>query len=78
LVGPDGEAVTSRYFPGTAEEAALLECAIADYSLDYNDGPHDAPGPDKPEWERYLGNYQLHMWGQPSQTVKVHRKNGYL
>jgi CubicO group peptidase (beta-lactamase class C family) len=78
IVGPDGEAVTSRYFPGTAEETARLECAIADSSLDYNDGPHDAPGPNKPEWDRYLGNYQLHTWGQPSQTLKVHRKNGYL
>ena len=78
VVGPDDETVTSRYFPGTAEEAAHLECAISDCSLDYNDGPHDAPGPDKPEWDQYLGNYQLHTWGQPSQTLKVYRKNGYL
>ncbi len=25
--------------------------------LDYNDGPNDPLGPDRPEWSRYEGEY---------------------
>lgn len=67
-----------RYFCGRENEVAYVECSIGDYNLDYNDGPHDHPGPDKPEWEHFVGTYQIDWWGQPLQQMKVHRRNGYL
>jgi CubicO group peptidase (beta-lactamase class C family) len=78
VTGPTGDALTFRYFPARHDEAAHLECEIGDFSIDYSEGPHDAPGPDKSTWERFLGDYQIYTWGLPSQRVKIHRKNGYL
>jgi len=78
VVDPSGEAVLARYFPATPNELAHSECAIGDYSLDYNDGPNDLAGPNKSSWERFLGTYQIYQWGQPSEKVNIHRKNGYL
>jgi hypothetical protein len=46
--------------------------------LDYNDGPADAPGPDRKEWQKYVGDYRMMVWGKPAITSKVHIKNGYL
>ncbi len=78
VVDPMGEAVLARYFPPTPNEPAHLESAIGDYSLDYNDGPNDLAGPNEPDWERFLGTYQIYQWHQPSEKVIIHRKNGYL
>ncbi len=46
--------------------------------MDYNDGPMDAPGPDKSSWERYVGKYRFRVYGLPSGTVTVQKKSGYL
>jgi CubicO group peptidase (beta-lactamase class C family) len=46
--------------------------------LDYNDGPGDRPGPDKPEWERHVGTYAYSAYGVPRGKVQVRRENGYL
>jgi hypothetical protein len=51
---------------------------MGELSLDYNDGPHDAPGEDKKDWDAYLGEYEIEQWGKPSRRVKIARKNGYL
>lgn len=67
-----------RYFPLRADEVAHIECSSGEYSLDYNEGPHDVHGPDKPAWDAFLGVYEIEIWGKPSQQLKVHRKNGYL
>jgi CubicO group peptidase (beta-lactamase class C family) len=46
---------------------------------DYNYTPNEAPGPDKPEWSRYLGEYEVLKYGVPYQfTGTVSVKNGYL
>jgi len=75
---PGKSAVMYRYYVGSSNEPTHLECFIGENSLDYNEGPHDLAGPDKPAWARYLGVYRIDMWGTPAETVTIHRKNGYL
>ena len=78
IVDADGETVTYRYFRGSPGEPAHLECSIGENALDYNDGPADPKGPDLPAWEAYIGRYEIDLWGRPSESVAVYRKNGYL
>ncbi len=47
-------------------------------NLDYVDGPADKPGPNKPEWAKYLGMYRIRVYGQIRGVHRVHMKNGYL
>jgi hypothetical protein len=47
-------------------------------AFDYNDGPNDKQGQDKPEWDRYVGKYGYMTYGQQEGSVTVHKKNGYL
>ena len=47
-------------------------------TFDYNDGPHDKRGPNKKEWNDYIGQYSLSTWGQKVELLKVSKKNGYL
>ena len=74
----EGEAVTYQYCADSAQEPPHFECSVGEQSLDYNDGPADAPGRDKPAWEAFLGDYRIEQWGRTSDTVTVRRKNGYL
>jgi CubicO group peptidase (beta-lactamase class C family) len=46
--------------------------------LDYNAGPADRPGPDKPEWDRYLGKYRYKIYGAAAGFFEIHRQNGNL
>ena len=78
VAGPGGEAVTYRYFSAVQGEAAHLECAIGENSLDYNDGPGDPAGADSAAWDALLGRYYIDQWGKPALQLNVHRKNGYL
>jgi hypothetical protein len=78
IAGPDGSAVTYQYSAASALAPAHLECWVGENSLDRNEGAHDPPGPDKPEWSRYLGTYRIHRWGKPAESVIVQRKSGYL
>ena len=73
-----GDGVLYRRFAARADEAAHLECWVGEKSLDYNDGPHDAVGPDKPGWNVFLGQYQIQQWGGPTDLVNIHRQNGWL
>jgi CubicO group peptidase (beta-lactamase class C family) len=46
---------------------------------DFNYGFDEPPGPNKPEWSRYLGEYQVFKYGVPYQyTGTVSIRNGYL
>jgi CubicO group peptidase (beta-lactamase class C family) len=74
----DGNAVTYDYDSARTGEAAHLECFVGEISLDYNDGPHDGAGPDKPSWTRFEGEYHIDQWGKPSEQRTVHWKNGWL
>jgi CubicO group peptidase (beta-lactamase class C family) len=78
IVGADGDTVTYQYVPASKLEPAHLECAVGEDSLDYNDGPQDAPGPDNPAWTAFLGQYRIDQWGVPADHLTVSRKNGYL
>ncbi len=47
--------------------------------FDFNYLPDEPPGPDKPEWSEYLGEYEVLKYGVPYQyTGTVSVKNGYL
>jgi hypothetical protein len=46
---------------------------------DYNYALEEPPGPDKPEWSMYLGEYEVMLYGVPSiYTAVVSVENGYL
>jgi hypothetical protein len=77
-VGADGSAVVYDYAVAREAEPAHLECFVGEISLDYNDGPHDVAGPDKPSWAPFEAEYRIYQWGKPSETAKVHRRNGWL
>ena len=47
-------------------------------TLDFNVGPNDPPGPDKPEWDAYVGRYPYKVHGLPGGVFMVSKKNGYL
>jgi hypothetical protein len=77
-LGPDS-APTPIRFPRRADgRVDRLILVTSGDELDYNDGPNDPRGPDRPEWSRYEGDYQYLVWGQDTTNNTVHRKNGYL
>jgi CubicO group peptidase (beta-lactamase class C family) len=76
--GPNGNATRMTYFPAAGGSTAHIETAFSFTHLDYNDGPNDAPGPNKAQWRAYEGKYWLHFWSRPVHEVIVHRQNGYL
>jgi CubicO group peptidase (beta-lactamase class C family) len=78
IVGADREIAAYRYYPATTEEPAHLECSIGEDSLDFNRGPDDVSGPNKTDWDRYMGKYYIEQWGIPSLDVTIDRSNGYL
>lgn len=80
LTDAAGEIVTLRLEPATPTQPKVLRCPHGPSfgDLDYNDGPADAPGPDKKEWARYLGSYRMLEWGKALDPIKVHLQNGYL
>lgn len=80
LTGPSGEVASMHLETANELRPKFLRCpggpSFGD--LDYNDGPGDASGPDKKEWQRYAGEYHMLEWGKPLITLKVHIKNGFL
>jgi CubicO group peptidase (beta-lactamase class C family) len=80
LTEPSGETEMLHLDAANGDQPKRLVCpggpSFGD--LDYNDGPADAPGPDKKDWQEYLGDYQMRVWGKPVLTLKVQVKNGYL
>jgi CubicO group peptidase (beta-lactamase class C family) len=73
-----GESVMYEYSAARGQEPAHLECFVGELSLDYNDGPQDATGPDRESWARFEGNYHLVQWGKPADPVLIHRNKGWL
>jgi hypothetical protein len=76
--GSSDEALTYRHFQAIGGQAAHFECSTSEKGLDYNDGPRDGVGPNKADWEPFVGSYQILQWGKRAQLLSVHRKNGYL
>ncbi len=44
----------------------------------FNDSPFDEPGPNKPEWEKYLGEYESKYHESIVLKTSITRRNGYL
>jgi len=55
-----------------------LEHVDSGTTFDYNAGPDDLPGPDKPEWRGYTGTYLALALGGVPNLMRIRRKNGYL
>lgn len=77
-VNAEGETVTYRHHPASGTLPAHLECSEGENSLDYNGGPNDALGPDRKEWQRYVGRYRIRQWGKAAIDVTIARRHGYL
>ena len=73
-----GEPFHYRFLRNPDGSAAMLVRLYDATVLDFNDGPHDPPGPDRPGWERYVGQYRYRIFGKPARTVELSRRNGYL
>ena len=59
----------------------LVDRRISDFNFnirDFNDSPTDLPGPNKPSWSEYLGEYELLKNGEPVSSFSVTVRNGYL
>ncbi len=72
---------TRVYYRFVRKRAGLSSCLVRlndGEFLDYNVGADDVSGPDKPEWDRYTGKYRFRIFGQPSGSVRVHKRNGCL
>ncbi|NIO48578.1 MAG: hypothetical protein GTN73_03940, partial [Candidatus Aminicenantes bacterium] len=49
------------------------------YDFQKPDPSQDKPGPNNSEWQKYLGDYRMLMWGRmEGRFVKVAKKDGYL
>ncbi|WP_449467868.1 hypothetical protein [Stenotrophomonas humi] len=77
-VDAEGEVVTYRYHAPVADLPAHLECASGEESLDHNDSPTMPAGPEKPQWDRWLGRYRIDQWGKPAMVVEIKRRAGWL
>lgn len=80
LTDASGEIATLRLESATPARPRFLRCPHGPSfgDLDYNDGPADAPGPNKKEWRKYVGSYRMLEWGKALDPIRVHLKNGYL
>ena len=84
LVGMYGETSELRFLPAYHQVRGplmLSDRRFSNTNLHYqafNDSPFDPPGPDKPEWRRYLGEYQILWLDEPFAEVSVGVRNGYL
>lgn len=75
-VGPTTQRLRFVFDEG-GRPACIVGVDVGQY-LDYNDGPHDPPGPDDPRWSMYEGDYTYTIWGSESVDNEVRRDNGYL
>lgn len=46
--------------------------------LEFNDAPQDAPGPARPEWQAFLGEYKVLWAGEPHTVARIEIRNGHL
>ena len=66
-------------YKGSNEKPGYLLRHFDGEHLDFNESPFDKPGPAKPEWDKYTGNYSYYSQGKlSSNKVPVTMKNGYL
>jgi CubicO group peptidase (beta-lactamase class C family) len=84
LVGLFGSFSEVRFLPpyyGRRGSVMRIDRRLSDSNFnikDFNDSPTDPPGPDKPYWSEYVGDYEHLINGKPSGTFSVTIRNGYL
>jgi CubicO group peptidase (beta-lactamase class C family) len=85
LVGFFGKYSKLRFLPSfNGRPGSLLKIhrSLGNYAAfnihDFNDAPADPPGPDKPHWSKYVGDYEPLRHSDPEDTVRVSVRNGYL
>ncbi len=85
LVGMYGRFSELRVLPPVGEgqrpPVTTIHRAISNVNVhvyDFNDSPSDPPGPSRPHWAAYVGDYELLRYGEPEWIVEVTVNNGYL
>jgi len=84
LVGMYGAASETHFLPpmGSQPGAMMLGSRVVSnlnsHYADFNDSPTDPPGPDKPEWKKFVGEYDVIWEDEPDSTATVEIRNGYL
>jgi CubicO group peptidase (beta-lactamase class C family) len=84
LVGMFGKFREVRFLPPYGNNCGSLMIVHRLFSnsnihyFPFNDSPIDPPGPDKPGWRTYLGEYEIMWQDEPLETVRISMKNGYL
>jgi hypothetical protein len=73
-----GEPFYYKFARGPQDAPARLIRLYDATVLDFNEGPNDVLGPDRAEWRQYEGEYRYGVFGTPSGSVEVSRRNGYL
>jgi len=84
LVGLYGKTNEIRVLPGYADRRGSLMQIDRKVSndnylyLDFNDSPTDPPGPAKPHWQQYVGQYDVLFENIAYWSTRVEIRNGYL
>jgi CubicO group peptidase (beta-lactamase class C family) len=68
-------------FGGQPGSAMFVHGAFSNHNSHYaefNDAPDDPPGPAKPEWQEYVGVYDVIWADEPYSVAEVTVRNGYL
>jgi len=84
LVGMYGSTNEVRFLPPLANQPGSMMMVTRTVSnsnshyLDFNDSSLDPPGPTKPEWQAYVGEYDVLWEDEPGSTAAVEIRNGYL
>jgi hypothetical protein len=67
-----------HFIKGTSGQSKYIAKVHRGETYDYNDGPADQPGPNRPDWSAYTGQYELIKYGRAADTANVTMQNGYL
>jgi CubicO group peptidase (beta-lactamase class C family) len=84
LVGIYGTVSEARFLPPLGSKPGPMMLIIRSHNnsnshyLDFNDSSQDSHGPDKPEWQQYVGDYDVLWEDNPYTTAAIEIRNGYL
>jgi CubicO group peptidase (beta-lactamase class C family) len=84
LVGMYGANTEARFLPPLGDQPGSMMTVNRiwgnsnSHYLEFNDSPSDPPGPAKPDWQKYAGEYDVLWEDNPTSTVTVSIRNGYL
>jgi hypothetical protein len=84
LVGLYSKTNEIRVLPGYADRKGslmLIDRKVSNdnyHYLDFNDSPTDPPGPAKPHWQKYVGQYDVLFENIAYWSTSVEIKNGHL